>query len=70
MNRISEYTIVEAPGGAMAIDPPLTELQNVVSHRIREGWQPLGGIATAERLIKGIQRTHYVQAMVKYTNDK
>ena len=58
MSKVVEYQIV------IGYDPltkqqSLETLTNIVQHRLREGWQPLGGVAVTSS-------GTFAQAMVKY----
>jgi hypothetical protein len=69
MSRITDYMVLEAPAGAIHVDPPLDQLRNMVLHQLKEGWQPIGGIATSTRLEDGWEKTYFLQAMVKHGHD-
>lgn len=68
MSRIVDYMVLEAPLGYPAVESPRIQLQNMVSHQMQDGWQPIGGVATSTRLENGIEKTYYLQAIVKYGN--
>ncbi len=54
MRKIIEYTIVSSQN--------IEDLEFIVTKGLREGWQPYGGI--------GITKTHAIQPMVKYAEEK
>lgn len=58
MNEIVEYAVIEATKYDPTFNPDNVPIEEWVATAIKEGWQPLGGIAVAG--------TRLYQAMVKY----
>ena len=63
MTNYTQYTVIERDD--------LTDLVRVVNQDIKDGWQPLGGVAVYEASYgpkgwkDGYQKTFYSQAVVK-----
>ena len=57
MSKVTEYRIADS-FDPLARHNTIEALTNTVVHLLREGWQPLGGVAVHEGA--------YFQAMVRY----
>lgn len=63
--KIAEYMLVEARFHSLQPHPRVG-LEYQVREAMRQGWEPLGGVAAFGFSVEGSGDTVYVQAMVKY----